>query len=170
MRRVAALVCAVLGLGLGATLARAQSTASPRAPYEEQTVAVADGGVLPVVVATSVALNATTLNAMVGPSCVPSDAHRIAVTAAPVVVPVISSGRTEVFLHNVTTTPTTTISCRPDPGDGGVPDCVAPGYGVTIYPTDTAAFGFKGGVTIRCRTCPSGDGILEHMDVTCTGL
>lgn len=187
--RKAILVVGTLGVGaVAASLARAQSSASPRAPYESQLVTATDGGIMPVsllgetvsaqvtglsggsvVVSGTVSLSGASLNSVAGPNCAPSELKRMAVTATPVAVPVLSAGRTEVLLHNVTTS-TASLSCRPDPGDGGVPDCATPGYGLTIYPTDTATFRFRNTVTIRCRTCPSGDGILEHMDMTCTGL
>lgn len=173
VKRPIVLVVVAGALSLGA-VALAQSAAPLK---NVQTVTLAgervaaevtgtEGG--PVVVSGTIGLSTATLNTMIGPTCVPSEYHRIAVTGTPIVIPVIDTDRTEMMIHNVSTG-SISLSCRPDPGDGGVPDCDTPGFGMTIHPADSVTLGFKSSVTIRCRTCPSGTGTLEHMDVTCTG-
>lgn len=188
MRKAVAVVGAVLGLGLAATFARAQSTASPRATYEPQPVAVADGGVLPVTlggerlaaevtgleggsvaVSGTVGLTPGSLASLVGPTCVPSDIVRYAATDTPSVVPVLSSTRTEVTIRNLSVG-AKTLSCRPDiSGTGDLPDCSVPGYGFTVSPAESVTFSYRASVVIRCRVCPSGSGVIEHLEVSCTG-
>lgn len=189
MRRVVLAVLVLCALGLTwAIRARAQSVASPRTASEYQLVSVGDGGTLPitlggervaaevtglsggaVVVSGTVGLNAFSLASIAGPTCVPSDIRRIAVTATPIVIPVISASRTEVTIHNVSNG-AISLSCRPDiSGLGDLPDCATPGYGITISRASSVTFAFRSSVTIRCRTCPNGNGTIEHLEVSCTG-
>lgn len=122
-----------------------------------------------VVVSGTVGLSAATLASIAGPTCVPSDIIRIAVGATPTLIPVISSTRTEVTIRNVSVG-AISLSCRPDiSGLGDLPDCDTPGYGLTINPVESVTFSYRASVAIRCRTCPAGGGVVEHMEVSCTG-
>lgn len=188
MRRAMLAVSLLCVLVLSVFHARAQSTASPRTAYETQAVVTPDGGVLPitlggeriaaevtgpagdpVAVSGNVGLNSATLAALAGPTCVPSDVVRRAVTATPTIVPVLSVTRTAVTIRNVSNG-SLNISCRPDiSGLGDLPNCTTPGFGFTLNPSESVTFAFRDSITIRCRTCPSGNGIIEHMEVSCTG-
>jgi len=123
----------------------------------------------PVAVSGTVGLNAATLASIAGPTCLPSDVRRIAITATPTVIPVIASTRTEVTIRN-RSVGAISISCRPDvSGTGDLPDCSTPGYGFTISPSESVTFSYRDSITIRCRTCPAGNGIVEHLEVSCVG-
>lgn len=123
----------------------------------------------PIVVSGSVGLSAGALAALAGPTCVPSDIVRFEATATPVIVPVLSLTRTEVTIRNLSNG-AKTLSCRPDiSGGGDLPDCDTPGFGFTVSPAESVTFSYRSSIVIRCRVCPSGNGVIEHLEVSCTG-
>ena len=112
--------------------------------------------------------------AALGPApCAQGETKRLALTATPTPVPAdlsdggvgALSGRTDILLVNSDTVQR--ISCRPDPGDGGLPDCATPGFGLTLFPNGGHAnFTARDNVRIRCRTC-TGTGSIEYQEESC---
>jgi hypothetical protein len=75
------------------------------------------------------------------------------------------SGRTEILLVNADTVQR--AACRLDPGDGGVPDCATPGYGLTLFPNGgSTTFSARDSVRIRCRSCTA-NAALEYQEASC---
>ena len=129
----------------------------------------------PVIIMGSVSATLTPASiAALGPApCTQGETKRLALTTTPTPVPAnlsdggvgALSGRTDILLVNSDTVQR--ISCRPDPGDGGLPDCATPGFGLTLFPNGGhASFTARDNVRIRCRTC-TGTGSIEYQEESC---
>lgn len=114
-------------------------------------------------------LSSSTLASMGNYVCTAAEAHRLGLTTTPTVVPSEPpiTGRTSWTVVNVDTVGTKTIACRVDPGDGGVPDCATPGFGLTVLPNGgSLTLPVRESDTIRCVACTATT-TIEHTEEAC---
>lgn len=112
-------------------------------------------------------LSNSTLGALGTVTCTQAEAHRLSLTTTPIVIPTEPpiSGRTGWTVINVDSVKK--VACRVDPGDGGVPDCNTPGFGLTAFPNGgTITFPVRESDTVRCVACTNGAAI-EHTEEAC---
>lgn len=123
----------------------------------------------------AVGLTGATLAAMGNVTCVVAEAHRHSLTTTPEIIPAnlpdggtgAIEGRSSWSIMNLDTT-TKKVSCRKDPGDGGLPDCNTPGFGFTILPNGgNLTIPVRQSDTMRCMACVSG-AVVEHTEQACT--
>ena len=113
-------------------------------------------------------LSSATLASMGNYVCTSAEAHRLSLTTTPTIIPTTPiANRTSWTLINVDTVGTKTVACRVDPGDGGVPDCTTPGFGLTVFPNGgTLTFPVRESDTVRCRACTATT-TVEHVEEAC---
>jgi hypothetical protein len=115
----------------------------------------------------TVDLSSATLASMGNYICAAAESHRLNLTTTPTIIPSEGpiAGRTSWTLVNVDSVKK--VSCRVDPGDGGVPDCNTPGFGLTVQPNGgTLTFPVRESDTVRCVACTNG-ATVEHTEEAC---
>lgn len=128
----------------------------------------------PVVTSGTVSLTPESIAALGPAPCTQGETQRIAVGSTPLIVPPnlpdggsgALSGRTGILIINADNIQK--VSCRADPGDGGVPDCTTPGYGLTLYPNGGSASFSAGELDpIRCVACVGVNIPVEYQEEAC---
>jgi hypothetical protein len=139
-------------------------TSSPFMPDVIRAVGATFGEVQ---VSGTVDLSSATLASMGNYICAAAESHRLNLTTTPTIIPSEGpiAGRTSWTLVNVDSVKK--VSCRVDPGDGGVPDCNTPGFGLTVQPNGgTLTFPVRESDTVRCVACTNG-ATVEHTEEAC---
>lgn len=114
-------------------------------------------------------LSSATLASMGNLVCTAAESHRLSLSTTPTIIPSGPPipGRTSWTLVNVDTVGTKTVACRVDPGDGGVPDCTTPGFGLTVFPNGgTLTFPVRESDIVRCKSCTTAT-TVEHSEEAC---
>lgn len=187
----AVVLAALALLGMAATSVWAQGVPVP----DVVQVATPDGGLAVTLGAQRVSVEATgpggdpvaifgsvnatltpaTIAALGPPICTVAEAHRHNLGTSPEILPVpladggtgVIPGRTSWTVFNVDTTDIKTIACRVDPGDGGLPDCAIPGFGLTVFPNGgSLTFPVRDNETVRCIACTAAT-TIEHTEEAC---
>lgn len=121
----------------------------------------------------TVDLSSATMFGLGSEVCEVGEARRYVLTTTPTILPPnLSDGgtgampnRTRWLIANIDGTKN--VSCRKDPGDGGVPDCAAPGFGLTALANGG---GYQVPVrqsdTMRCVACTNG-ATIEVTEEAC---
>lgn len=119
-----------------------------------------------VIVSGTVDLSTTTLGTLGAQTCELGETRRVTVTTTPSLVPSVGmTNRTAITLIN--TSNSREVSCRPDPGDGGVPDCASPGFGVTLFNQGgSVKFPVRETKPVRCVAC-AGTAPVEYQEESC---
>lgn len=165
MKRVPAGVLAVLTLlGMLATAVWAQGVPPP---HNSDLVRVVGPTFGEVQVSGTVSLSGSSLSSLGSDICTQAESHRMSLTTTPTIIPTEApiTGRTSWTVINIDNTKR--VACRVDPGDGGVPDCDTPGFGITALPNGgTVSFSVRDSDTVRCVACTNG-ATIEHTEEAC---
>jgi hypothetical protein len=176
------IACGVVALLASVALAQGIPASSP------VVVSTPDGGLPVTVGAQRVAVEATGLGgsavevnlteatiAAIGPhACTHGGVRRLALGATPEAVPNnlpdggsgAFPGRTMITLQNVDGNHD--VACRFDPGDGGLPDCAVPGYGLTVFPRARyVELPARATDTLLCVACTGVNVPLEYLERSC---
>lgn len=112
-------------------------------------------------------LSSATLASMGNYVCAAAESHRLNLTTTPTIVPTGApiANRTSWTLINQDSVKK--VACRVDPGDGGVPDCNTPGFGITVQPNGgVLTFPVRESDIVRCVACTNG-ATVEHTEEAC---
>lgn len=115
----------------------------------------------------TVDLSSATLAGMGNYVCTTAEAHRLSLGTTPIIIPVdgVIPNRTSWTLINQDSVKK--VACRVDPGDGGVPDCDTPGFGITVQPNGgRLTFPVRETDIVRCVACSNG-ATVEHTEEAC---
>lgn len=124
----------------------------------------------------TVDLSSATLGALGTTNCTYGEWNRFAVTTTPSLMPPnlndggvgYLSRRTAATIVNIGSV--SNIACRPDPGDGGVPNCTVPGVGATLLTNGgSVRIVLNDDATpIYCVACRSAGSTAEVLEESCT--
>lgn len=135
-----------------------------------------DGDPVAVFGSVTATLTPATIAALGPAPCIQGETRRLPVSGTAIPVPPnLSDGgigslanRTDILLVNAGTVGTQTVSCRVDPGDGGVPDCATPGFGLTLQSNGgSASFTARDNQRIRCVACVGSNVPIEYQEESC---
>lgn len=112
-------------------------------------------------------LSSATLAAMGNVVCTAAESHRFNLTTTPLIIPQDDPIPNRTSWTVINQDSVKKISCRVDPGDGGVPDCATPGFGITVQPNGgTLTFPVRESDIVRCVACTTG-ATVEHTEEAC---
>lgn len=120
-----------------------------------------------VLVSGTVNLSSATLASMGNYVCSTSESRRLALGTTPVIVPTGAAMLNRTGWTLINQDGNKKVSCRVDPGDGGVPDCATPGFGITVQPNGgVLTLPIRASNTVRCVACTNG-AVVEHTEEAC---
>jgi len=116
----------------------------------------------------TVNLSSATLASMGNYICDTAESRRLSLTTTSTVIPAGApiANRTSWTLLNQDSSKK--VTCRVDPGDGGVPDCATPGFGITVQPNGgRLTIPVRESDVVRCVACVAG-ATIEYTEEACT--
>lgn len=113
-----------------------------------------------------VGLRASTLAALGTESCVVGIARRFALGTTSATVPLGGGDPLRSALTVINTDSLRNVSCLVDPGDGTLPDCATPGFGITLL-ANGGSVRFPTSERILCAACTAGGAIVEYVEESC---